>query len=736
MTLTNLSDLLRHKLPLVFAALALLFVFLAIQPVSATTLPPNFSENVVMHGLNQPMAMEFAPDGRLFYLEQQGSVRIIENGQLLPAPFVTVSANAWGDRGLLGLAFDPNFAENGYLYLFYTTADQPFRSRISRFTAEGNRAVADSELILTELEPASSATNHNGGVMNFGPDGMLYIATGDNSTSNNGQLLSNRFGKILRINPNGSIPEDNPFYTQTEGGNRAIWAYGLRHPFTFAFQPSTGRMFINDVGENRWEEINEGIAGANYGWPLSEGPTTDPRFVTPLYAYEQQGNPQESGCAITGGVFYNPLTTQFPAEWQGDYFFADHCSNWIRRFDPETGITSAFVTDTWTGPVDLDVASDGTLYYLARGTRSNEGRILSISYTSSITPTPSATTTETLDPLLTPTDVTPVGTPDATQTAFAEICLTQPPVAETPTPTATLIETITSTPTLTPSPTATLNPDAPTPVIMTPVVGATYNAGDTLVYEGSASDLQDGILPPESLEWEIVFHHDVHTHPFMPATRGASGSISIPTQGEVEANVWYRVYLRAYDSAGQFNETFVDVHPNISTLNIQTEPTGLQIKLDGQPVITPLTVNSVVGVLRTLDVEPVQMLDGVEYVFSHWSNGGETMQTISTSPENTTYVAVFVANSSATPTEDVTTTLESTLPPDGTPTLEATIEAGTGGNANAVQSVTEEGRVVEITIGDGVSDEELGSVLEQPSLCTVITVNGQVTSIRCVLPQG
>jgi glucose/arabinose dehydrogenase len=132
-------------------------------------------------------------------------------------------------------------------------------------------------------------------------------------------------GKMLRLNADGTIPTDNPFFGSTTGKNRAIWAMGLRNPFTFAFKPASSMMFINDVGQNTWEEIDDGVAGANYGWPTTEGPTTDPRFNAPRYAYDHS----TGTCAITGGAFYVPMTMQFPADYAQDYFFADFCGNWI-----------------------------------------------------------------------------------------------------------------------------------------------------------------------------------------------------------------------------------------------------------------------------------------------------------------------------------------------------------------------------------------------------------------------
>jgi len=340
--------------------LVLLFAF----AVNAATLPPGFSETGIS-GLANPTAMEIAPDGRIFVCQQGGSLRVIKNGVLLSTPFLTLNVDQNGERGLLGIAFDPNFASNNFLYVYYTVPSTPRHNRVSRFTANGDVVAAGSEQIILELDNLSTATNHNGGAIHFGPDGKLYVAVGENANGSNAQTLSNRLGKMLRINSDGSIPTDNPFFNTATGANRSIWAFGLRNPFTFAFQPGTGRLFINDVGEVTWEEINDGIGGSNYGWNLSEGPTSNPQFRSPLFAY-QHGGTATTGCAIAGGAFYNPATVQFPQSFVGKYFFADLCTGWIRVFDPSTGTASDFASGI-SNPVDLKVGTDGSLYYLARG---------------------------------------------------------------------------------------------------------------------------------------------------------------------------------------------------------------------------------------------------------------------------------------------------------------------------------------------------------------------------------
>ena len=340
----------------------------------AANLPTGFTEVQVGGNLSGSLtAMAFAPDGRLFVCQQGGQLRVIKNGVLLSTPFVSLTVDSSGERGLLGIAFDPNFTTNHYLYVYYTVATSPIHNRVSRFTAASDTAAPGSEIVILNLDNLSSATNHNGGAIHFGPDGKLYIGVGENANGANAQSLSNLLGKMLRINADGTIPPDNPFYNTATGNNRAIWALGLRNPFTFAFQPGTTRLFINDVGESTYEEINDGIAGSNYGWPITEGPTSNSAFRGPIYFYGH-GTSNVTGCAIVGAAFYNPPVPQFPSSYTGKYFFADLCNGWIRVFDPSAGTATGFATGI-VNPVDLHVGPDGALYYLARGSGGQVFRI-------------------------------------------------------------------------------------------------------------------------------------------------------------------------------------------------------------------------------------------------------------------------------------------------------------------------------------------------------------------------
>jgi glucose/arabinose dehydrogenase len=267
-------------------------------------------------------------------------------------------------RGLLGVAIHPDFTRNGWVYIHHTALQPTIHNRITRFTAIGDRAAGGRERIILDLDNLSARTNHNGGALHFGRDGKLYVGVGDNAEGSNAQSLSNLFGKILRLNDDGTTPWDNPFPGAPSWRSQAIWALGLRNPFTFAFERETGRMFINDVGEATWEEINEGVAGANYGWPATEGATADPRYRSPLFAYAH-GTGATAGCAITGGTFYNPPKPNFPSGYIGKYFFGDYCSGWIRYLDTATSTVAGFATGARL-VVDLAVDDKGFLFYLTR----------------------------------------------------------------------------------------------------------------------------------------------------------------------------------------------------------------------------------------------------------------------------------------------------------------------------------------------------------------------------------
>jgi uncharacterized repeat protein (TIGR03806 family) len=336
------------------------------KAIDIAELPEGFADKIVATGITGATAMAIAPDGRVFVCEQTGTLRVVKDDKLLKAPFVSVPVDSSWERGLIGVALHPDFPRTPFVYVCYVAAKPYPHHHVSRFTAEGDVADPDSEVILLKGDDQTKLggrvpNGHQGGAIHFGKDGKLYVGIGEQTAGLPAQKLDTFQGKLLRIDPDGSIPEDNPFFKTATGKYRAIWARGLRNPFAFAVQPGTGRIFIDDVGEARWEEINEGVAGANYGWPHAEGPSTDPRFKGPLYAYDRS-----QGKSITGGAFYNPPVAQLPKEYLGKYFFAEFIDNWIRVLDPENPKDVKGFATGLTGPVDVQVGPDGSLYVLNR----------------------------------------------------------------------------------------------------------------------------------------------------------------------------------------------------------------------------------------------------------------------------------------------------------------------------------------------------------------------------------
>src|SRR5262245_804500 len=321
-----------------------------------------FTETVIADSLDSPVSMAIAPDGRVFVCEQPGRLRVIRAGRLLKQPFVTVPTKAVEEEGLLGVAFDPAFARTRHVYVTYTSYTPTRHNVIARFTASGDTALAGSEWIVYEFD-THGAHQHVGGALRFGKDGMLYASSGECADGSLSHSLASTAGKILRIRRDGSIPGDNPFPAETRGRNAAIFARGFRNAFAFDVHPRTGRVLVNDVGGARFEEVDELVRGGDYGWPVAEGPSRQPGLVAPLYAYGH-----DDGCCITGGAFYAPARPSFPAEWRDGYFFEDYCANELRWLSPDRPPRAVvFGRTRIPGPVDVRVAADGSLWYLARG---------------------------------------------------------------------------------------------------------------------------------------------------------------------------------------------------------------------------------------------------------------------------------------------------------------------------------------------------------------------------------
>jgi len=352
---------------ILLVAVVLLAVFLDGRGSGQAAPLPAVALRRIVAGLSSPVQVTHAGDrsGRLFIVEQGGRIRILKNGRLLPRPFldITSKVTSGGEMGLLSVAFHPRFVENGRFFVNYTTGEgERLRSVVAEYRVSPDADVAATvERVL--LEVSQPFRNHNGGLNLFGPDGMLYIGFGDGGSGgdpmNNGQRLDTLLGKLLRIDVDGGTPyrapSDNPFVGRA-GARGEIWAYGLRNPWRFAFDRTTGRLFVGDVGQNRLEEVDIVERGKNYGWRVMEGTSCyNPAsgcnregLELPIAEYDHA-----AGCSITGGQVYRG--SRIPG-LVGRYLFGDYCSGRIWALT-ETG--GARWTMTQVSSTDLRISSFG-----------------------------------------------------------------------------------------------------------------------------------------------------------------------------------------------------------------------------------------------------------------------------------------------------------------------------------------------------------------------------------------
>jgi glucose/arabinose dehydrogenase len=337
--------------------------------------PAGFADVLVVGGLQAPTAFGFLPEGDLLVAERAGTVRVVRNGTLVGLPVVSLAVSTEFERGLVGLAVDPHFADTGWFYLYYTTAGATPVNRLVRYTMTGDTTTG-SPLVLLDNIPSISGF-HNGGGLAFGPDDMLYVAVGDSLRDNHAVDLGTLSGKILRITRDGLVPADNPFVGRA-GARPQIWHYGLRNPYRFSID-TTGRMFIGDVGKDAYEEIDvaePGSRGLNFGWPCREGahpgPSPDPRCETgvtdPAYDYPHREQRYLSA-AIIGGSSSGPDV--YPAPFAGAWFFADYVRAKLHYTRYDSASRTAQVSrfgEGRPGVVQLSPSPDGRIYYASIAT--------------------------------------------------------------------------------------------------------------------------------------------------------------------------------------------------------------------------------------------------------------------------------------------------------------------------------------------------------------------------------
>jgi glucose/arabinose dehydrogenase len=694
---------------LAYAALALALVLsvaggaAAVGP--AATVPADFADALVTN-VPAPTALAFTPDGRMLITSQSGQLRVYQDGALLATPALDLAAAdricSDFERGLLGVAVDPAFATNRSVYLYYTfkkhggcaknTADSPV-NRVSRFVLPDNNVInLAGEVVLVDNMPSPNG-NHNAGDLHFGKDGYLYISIGDggcdyaddsgcggsNDAARDQHVLT---GKILRVTRDGGIPPGNPFTdadsaacgqtgsTDPSKKCRETFASGLRNPYRIAFDPNASgtRFFINDVGQDTWEEIDEASAGADYGWNVREGrcargSTTNcgapPAGMTnPIYAYGRG-----TGCnSITGGAFVP--NGVWPAPYSGAYLFGDYGCPKIFRLVPSGGgnyTAEEFATQTGSivhmafGPYGATQA----LYYTSY---SGGGQVRRIVHTASANQAPSAVLAANPPygkpaPLTVTLSAAGSADPDDGDTLtylwnFGD----QSAPSETSNPQTTHVYAAgTYTATLrvrdnhgaTSAP-ATVRIDSgntpPEAAIDAPAANKRFRVGETIVLNGSGNDEEDGgALPDGRLSWRVILHHAAHTHPFLGPVAGNNISFVAPRPEDLAAaaNSYLEIELTATDSTGLTEVITQELRPNQVSLTLATQPSGLLLILEGTPITTPRTVTSWEGYVLAASA-PIQGAGGEWFRLDQWSDGNaNSVRTITTPATAATYTATF-----------------------------------------------------------------------------------------------
>ncbi|MFW7413411.1 PQQ-dependent sugar dehydrogenase [Demequina sp. SO4-18] len=641
-------------------------------------------EAVLTTGISEPISMEFLPDGRMLVLQKGGQIKI---GNPATVPMATevyltltdLDNNA--ERGLIDIAIDPNFTSNGYVYLYYHPKSAG-KGRIARFTHVENtgetssRADAGSEFVVWQDTTGYTSCCHYGGGLDFGPDGNIWLTLGDQFNPDRAQDLTDASGSIIRVEPDGGVPPDNPFADGAVGQHPYIWAYGLRNPFRASWDVATNRFFIGEVGGNdipeSWEDLHvakydDAYKGLNYQWPGCEGPfpysdfpecpIADGDLAEPIFAYPHTGG-GTGNASLTGGVVYRG--NQFPAAWNGVYFYGDYTRHFIRylRFD-ESGETvtgdfpfmpSGQMPGGATTVVSIEQGPDGALYYALIAT----GQIRRVVYeggnqaptitmaqgdvTSGTAPLTVAFSATATDPENDPLEYTwhfgdgstaSGAAVEHTYTAEgpydAYVSVSDASHAKTSEPIRIQVGTV---------------PDV---TITSPSADALFRAGDTIQVAGQATD--DDPLADADFAWTVQFGHDNHFHPADLIPNGTSGEFAVPTSGHDYSNeTWYRITLTVTDADGLVGTDTVEIYPDKVNFTLATEPAGLVVNLDSVPHATPWVHDTLIGFEHTVTARSPQCLGGDSYVFDSWSDGGAATHGYTVPEADSTLTAVFVPN--------------------------------------------------------------------------------------------
>jgi glucose/arabinose dehydrogenase len=683
-------------------AIALLWaVPAALSPpaAEASVLPAGFEDQLVAK-VGGPTAIAFTPDGRILVTSHFGQLYVIEDGALVSTPAIDLSATVCDDkeRGLLGVAVDPAFASNHAIYLYHTykkfgscpydTTGVPV-NRVSKFILPNSNVIDPaSETVLIDNVPNEDGI-HNAGDLAFGKDGNLYVSIGDggcdyafdsgcgsqNDAARDQNIL---LGKILRITPSGGIPASNPFQgagtarcattgmTDPSKKCQETFAWGLRNPFRLAFDPNAAgtRFYINDVGQNTWEEIDQGQAGADYGWNVREGfcargsrkdcGPAPAGMTDPVYAYDH-----DTGCtSVIGGAFVP--NGVWPSAFDNAYLYGDFVCGKIIRLTPAGGggfTASDFVTGLGTNSITtLKFGPYGTTqaaYYL---NYLNGGEVRRIAYVGSANRSPSAVMSASPTSGSAPLTVTFDGRgstdPDGDALSYAWNFGDGSTNGHGGTTTHQYAKgTYTATLTVRDGhggiSKATQRIDSgnspPTPTIASPTATETFAVGESIILHGSATDPQDGALPNSSLSWEVIKHHDTHVHPFLPPTSGNDVPIVGPDPEDFAATntTYLEVRLTATDSKGLSTTVVRNLLPTKVPITFATNPAGLKLTVNGATLTGPTTVTSWANYALNVAAASQTDANGATWSFSGWSDGGPASHAITTGTSAATYTATF-----------------------------------------------------------------------------------------------
>lgn len=633
-------------------------------PVKRQPLAVGFEQRVLSHALVEPVCVVAADDGRLFVGQRNGVIRIWHDDELHEEPLIELPADtSSGERGLIELALDPNFALNGYLYAYYTTSEP--RNRVSRVRVIGDSAALSSEVVIWQ-NPELAAQYHHGGALAFDAQGHLLIATGDQMNSLNSRNLASPHGKLLRLEPDGSIPLDNPFLSQP-GALPEIFAAGLRNPFRMAVDPLTGAAYVGDVGGNSpqaFEELNAVRGGADYGWPEQEGDECRVLDCTglavPSWSYRHDDTQFVQGpvqACIVAGAFCR--SSQFPASMAGDLLVADYANRWVRRviFDSGGAITSIlpFLRAPDAGSiVDLAFGADGSLYYITIGLQNSGAVDLAglhqIRYTGATADGPqvhaSADRFEGLAPLAVQFSsagtIDPVPGPGPLQFLWlfgdgSSSSLPDPVHVYTTEGihSATLWATDGASTVVSPALRIEVG-ERPAVQVCEPFDGQPYEAGEWIKLSASASVGLATALPDDRFAWQVLLVHEEHSHPFVGPLVGNDLLVQIPTQGHPPSHSHFQVVLTVTGDNGLATVERFDLKPLRTRFRLESAPPGIPILVDGELRSTPATIESLIGFEHVLEAPA----DFGDWHFHDWSNGGARQQ-LFVAPERGAVLRVF-----------------------------------------------------------------------------------------------